>query len=122
MSQFVNPAVTVFGKLILCECSNTRENVCRGLGDLAELLADIQGIDTGPPRKAEAIALAIDRLGVAPDAATYVGDTRSDFEAATSCGLRFVGVDYGFEALRGAIDAPVAASVDELGELLLSDG
>ena len=50
--------------------------------------------------------------------ATYVGDTRSDFEAATACGLRFVGVDYGFEALRGAVDAPVAADVDELCALL----
>ena len=68
--------------------------------------------------KEKSKARAWDRAVAAPDDATYVGDTRSDFEAATACGLRFVGVDYGFEALRGAVDAPVAADVDELCALL----
>ena len=99
--------------------SNTAVNVRRGLGPNLGADLEIFGIDNGPTTKREAIALALDRLGVAaPDDATYVGDTRSDFEAATACGLRFVGVDYGFEALRGAVDAPVAADVDELCALL----
>ena len=99
--------------------SNTAVNVRRGLGPNLGADLEIFGIDNGPTTKREAIALALDRLGVAaPDDATYVGDTRSDFAAATACGLRFVGVDYGFEALRGAVDAPVAADVDELCALL----
>ena len=87
--------------------SNTAVNVRRGLGPNLGADLEIFGIDNGPTTKREAIALALDRLGVAaPDDATYVGDTRSDFEAATACGLRFVGVDY--------VGARLAADVDEL--------
>ena len=51
-----------------------------------------------------------------------MGDTKKDCDRAMAAGVRFVGVDYGFEALakdRAALrGAPVAASVEDLGVIL----
>lgn len=100
--------------------SNTEANVRTGLGpELSSRFEFIDGIDNAPADKAEAIGAALRRLGVAQ--ATYVGDTRKDCIKATAAGCTFVGVDYGFEALREGVDGSfeVASSVAELEALLL---
>lgn len=104
--------------------SNTAVNVRAGLMDLSSRFSFIDGIDNAPLDKAEAIAAALEKLGVQPSAAAYVGDTRKDSEKAKAAGVRFVGVDYGFEALardRSAVrGAPVAETVAELESLLVA--
>ena len=107
--------------------SNTAFNVREGLGsDLSACFEFIDGIDNAPADKAEAVVVALEKLGVEADAATYVGDTRKDCVKATAAGVAFVGVDYGFEALLSERDAlggaavPVAKSVAELEQKLLS--
>ena len=104
--------------------SNTAANVRAGLGpEMSACFKFIDGIDNAPADKARAIAAALARLGVAPGAACYVGDTRKDAAKAKEAGVRFIGVDYGFEALakdRSAVyGAPVAEHVDELKALLV---
>lgn len=105
--------------------SNTAVNVRAGLGpELASCLSFIDGIDNAPADKAEAITNALARLDVDPTSVIYVGDTRKDWVKASSVGVPFVGVDYGFEALSDAGEdalagALVARSVLELEELLL---
>ena len=102
--------------------SNTAHNVRRGLGDSARFLDFILGIDNAPADKAEAIAVALDRLELEPVDAIYVGDTRKDFDKASAAGVAFLGVDFGFEALHSdGLCAPVALSVGELGSLLAAE-
>lgn len=104
--------------------SNTAANVLAGLGEgLASRFAFVDGIDNAPADKAEALSLALSRLGIEPAAAVYVGDTRKDWIKARAAGLQFVGVSYGFEDLAPeALDgAPVAHTVEELSELLLAE-
>lgn len=105
--------------------SNTAVNVQKGLGeDIAAQLEFIYGIDNAPADKVDAIVAALTRLGVEPAAAAYVGDTEKDCIKATAAGVRFIGSDYGFEALAlsGAIGgAMVAHSVGELEDLICSD-
>ena len=104
--------------------SNTAANVRAGLGsELSARFAFIDGIDNAPADKQVAITAALGRLGFAPSAVAYVGDTRKDCVKATGAGVRFIGVDFGFEALardRSAVrGAPVAESVSELEAILL---
>ena len=101
--------------------SNTAPNVLEGLGSLSSQFEFVHGIDNAPADKSEAIAAALNRLGVEASDAIYVGDTRKDYDKASGAGVPFIGVGYGFEPLEEMSDdigAPVALSVDELGRLL----
>jgi len=73
--------------------------------------------------KAEVIALALRECGCADVAsAAMVGDRKHDILGAKACGLRSVGVLYGYgdeEELRGAGADWIAQSVPSLTELLL---
>jgi pyrophosphatase PpaX len=48
-------------------------------------------VERGKPHP-EALLLALEALGVAPDRAVYVGDTTVDLEMATAAGVRFAAV------------------------------
>ena len=94
--------------------SNTAENVRAGLGEaVSSRFAFIDGINNAPSDKAESIAAALVKLGIAATEAVYVGDTIKDYVKATEVGVPFVGVDYGFEALatKHASDELPGASV-----------
>lgn len=102
--------------------SNTSANVAAGLGALAESLEFTLGIDNGPRDKRDAVAEALERLGVDDLArAVYVGDTSKDETSASANGIRFFGAGYGFEDLAplAARGVPVAPTVGALRELLL---
>ncbi|MFW6206245.1 MAG: HAD family hydrolase [Gemmatimonadota bacterium] len=63
----------------------TREVV----GDLGPFDSLVFDDDVRAPKPdPHGLELALDHLGVEPDAAVYVGDTRSDMEAARAAGLR----------------------------------
>ncbi len=61
------------------------------------------GIDIAPSRvKAESIGHAIKQLNLHPEDVIYVGDTVKDYRSATSNGVRFIGINYGFDDLKKA--------------------
>ena len=65
----------------------------------------------------DGLLLALDRLGVEPDDAIYVGDTTIDAEAAKNAGLRFVGVLSGPTPRSGLEALPNLAILDSVREL-----
>ena len=67
-----------------------------GLGLAAHFAYVVGGGDVEAHKPDPAGALAIlARLGLPPEQAIYVGDSRVDVETAKRCGLRFVGVAWG---------------------------
>lgn len=65
----------------------------------------------------DALLLALDRLGVAPERALYVGDHRVDAEAAASAGIPFVAVLSGPSPRDDFAGAAVRAFLDSVAEL-----
>ncbi len=75
-------------------CSLNCEAACRialETHGLAEHVDAIVGRDTVPERKPapEPLAAVLDRLGVAPDRAVFVGDSDTDAQAAARAGMDF---------------------------------
>ena len=71
--------------------------------------------------------IASERLGVklTPDECVYVGDSDVDFYTAKNAGMHPVSVCWGYrshEFLKALGDQPVAATMDELWEILLALG
>ncbi len=98
--------------------------IVHGLG-LDRYFRELAGARDGGPRKPDpADALAIlERLGVAPAEAAYVGDSRVDVATARAAGLRFVGVSWGIggEAELTRAGAPrIASDCEALRRELLS--
>lgn len=92
---------------------------------VAELFGDtpflqVWGHKVDYPRKPDPTsALAVAKLiDVAPAACTFVGDTDVDMLTATNCGMRPVGVSWGFRPTRELIDAGADAIVDRPAELV----
>lgn len=127
-----------YGLKVAVVSSNTSANVRHALGPLlSQRMTFILGIDNGPKDKAEAIREALCRLRLTSGgpgracecAALYVGDTEKDSQKAAAAGMRFVGVDYGFEGLAALQrsdpeafpDSPVATTVAELASLLFAE-
>ena len=76
------------------------------------------------PTMAHAImAIAAEKLGetLTPDQCIYVGDSDVDYYTAKNAGMQAVSVSWGYrshEFLKSLGDQPVAATVDELWEIL----
>jgi phosphoglycolate phosphatase len=91
---------------------------------VAAYFATVVGADAAPrPKPDPAPArVALARLGVAPGAATVVGDTELDVGVALAAGCRAVGAGWGYRpaaARRAAGAAAVAGSPAALLPLLL---
>jgi len=74
------------------------ESACRlalDRHDLADAVGVVVGRDSVPERKADPAPLlvALDRLGVAPERALFVGDSPRDRECARRAGVDFEGID-----------------------------
>ncbi|HEY7411650.1 MAG TPA: HAD family hydrolase [Vicinamibacteria bacterium] len=71
----------------------------------------------------EALLLALDRLGVAPERAAYVGDSPEDVEMARAAGALSVGIPGGFpnqEALRASAPDLLAPDLDAAARALVA--
>ncbi len=82
------------------------------LGDLFDLAVGVFHVERPKPHP-DMLLYCLERFGVDPSSAVYVGDQRGDAEAAAAAGMRFIGM------------APIAAeselsigSLDELGAKL----
>ena len=99
----------------------------------AQMAFDLTGIgcyfdatvcaDESPRNKPspDPILLCLERLGVNPAEAAYVGDAPADIQAALAAGVRAVGVTWGvFEAATLEAEKPdvLVHTVSELGEVL----
>jgi len=100
--------------------SNTSANVIAALGpSLSDKFSFVLGIDNGPLSKIDSIKLALDRLGVPPEKAWYVGDTKKDYDCSLANGVRFLGANYGFEDLEALVlGCPLAHSVDQISVMI----
>lgn len=90
---------------------------------IAELFDTIVGLEdvTHPKPDPESLFVALDRLGVAPDRALYVGDTDIDMKTAAAAGVRGVGMTTGHfrdAALRAAGAAWTCGDLREILHLL----
>lgn len=91
--------------------------------DLKRYFTFLSGSELGGARveKADVIRFALEKLEITdPTQVVMVGDRCFDVEGAAACGIKTIGVTYGYgnrEELRDA--AYIADSVDQLGELLL---
>ena len=58
------------------------------------------------------------RLGVKPEEAIFVGDSKIDVQTAKAAGIKAVGVNWGFRGRAELIEAGADAVIDEPGQLL----
>jgi phosphoglycolate phosphatase len=98
--------------------SDFSRRILRGLG-LEARFAFILGSDDGPARKpsVEGARFLLDRLGMAPSEAVYVGDSRIDGETARAAGAQFIGVTWGFRPRKELLEAGAVVLVDDPSEL-----
>lgn len=79
--------------------SNSQDGYVQAFLDYYDLWKYVDDIEmagrTGKP-KWDNITLVLDRAGIAPEDALYVGDTQGDLDAADNAGVRFLFADYGF--------------------------
>lgn len=80
----------------------------------------IIGGDTLPQKKPDPAALlfVMQMAGVSPEQSLFVGDSRSDVEAAKAAGVKCVGLTYGYNHGRPIIDESPSLVIDDLRALL----
>ncbi|OLS64479.1 Phosphoglycolate phosphatase [Pseudomonas putida] len=80
----------------------------------------IIGGDTLPQKKPDPAALlhVMQMAGVQPDEALFVGDSRSDVQAAKAAGVKCVGLTYGYNHGRPISEESPALVIDDLRALL----
>ena len=80
----------------------------------------IIGGDTLPQKKRDPAALlhVMQMAGVQPDEALFVGDSRSDVQAAKAAGVKCVGLTYGYNHGRPISEESPALVIDDLRALL----
>jgi HAD superfamily hydrolase (TIGR01549 family) len=88
-----------------------------GVADYFNVIVAAKDITNHKPHP-EGISLAVERLGIAPDEAVYVGDMMTDMYAAKDAGLRAaIGITIGFANRRELETAGADFIIDDLQEL-----
>lgn len=91
--------------------------------DLSDRFAAVAGseLDGSRRHKSEVIAYALRALGQAPGPdVVMVGDREHDMRAAKACGLRAVGVTWGYGTVRELLDSGADRLVDRVPELAVA--
>ncbi|GGR13583.1 HAD family hydrolase [Streptomyces roseolus] len=92
-----------------------------GILDLLDVVVCYE--DAVPKPAPDGLLLALDKLGVAPASAVFVGDMESDMHAARAAGVTPIGAGWGFSnpaALTRASATVVLPRADDLVDTLLS--
>ena len=97
-------------------CSNKPDDLCRML---VEYVDEIVGSSGGLPRKPDPAPLlrVIERLGVAPGDALYVGDSETDVVTARNAGVDVMLVKHGY-TLRAATQLGADGVIDSVADLV----
>ncbi|MBO4678946.1 MAG: HAD family hydrolase [Lachnospiraceae bacterium] len=98
---------------IVSNCQDGYIELVIGKTGLAEYIKDFECFGHTGLQKDENITLLMERNGVAPADAVYIGDTMGDFNATHKAGIKFVFAGYGF----GEVAEP-DWRIDSIGELL----
>jgi phosphoglycolate phosphatase len=103
-------------------CSNKPDDLCRMLVrnfSLDEYFDEILGSGEGLPRKPDPTPLLriIERLGVLPGDALYVGDSETDVITAKNAGVPVMLVNYGY-TIRAASQLGADAVIDSVADLV----
>jgi len=93
-------------------------------GDMLKLFDAICGSDSrgNNSSKAQVLAAAMKMLGARPEVSVLVGDTKWDVAGARACGIKCIGVGYGYAApgeLEAAGADVIAPDLEALREILL---
>jgi phosphoglycolate phosphatase/pyrophosphatase PpaX len=79
----------------------------------------VTGSDVEKPKPApDAIHLALNGLGVAPQESLYIGDTGLDYQTAVAAGLGFIGIRSRFNALPDDLPCPILPDLAQLPDWL----
>lgn len=102
---------------------NVRANVIEALGPSIrffhpDCIFSKDGTDGSS--KAQSIVAAIKTLHARPAETIYVGDQPADWEAAKTAGVHFLGAAYGWGISTEDIEFPVAETVSEISQLVMS--
>lgn len=90
-----------------------------GLAGHVDVVIGADSVERHKPHP-EPVLVALERLGVAPADAIFVGDSPHDVAAGNAAGVRTIGVTWGaFEAEELAAATVVVTSVDELETVLI---
>lgn len=87
-----------------------------GLVPLADVVVGLEDVERPKPDP-QSVLLALDRLGVPPEAAAYVGDTDIDMATARAAGTLGVGMTTGAFDRAGLLAAGASLVLDDLREL-----
>jgi len=103
-------------------CSNKPDDLCRMLVQsfsIGHYFDEVLGSGGELPRKPDPAPLLriIERLGVKPDDALYVGDSATDVATARNAGVSVMLVSYGY-TLRSASQLGADAVIDSVAELV----
>lgn len=103
-------------------CSNKPDDLCRMLVknfSLSEYFDEVLGSGGGLPRKPDPAPLLriIERLGVPPGDALYVGDSETDVTTARNAGVSVMLVNYGY-TLRPASQLGADAVIESIADLV----
>ena len=123
-------------KYLLAMNSNKQDHFVKALADQLfreGLFIAAEGYRPDRPSKPDPamayaiMAMAAEKLGepLTPDQCVYVGDSDVDYYPALNAGMRPVSVSWGYrshEFLKALGDQPVAATMEELWEILLALG
>ena len=78
-----------------------RDLATTGIGDLFQVI--VTGTDISKPKPdPEGLLNALDKLGIQPEQARYVGDAREDCQMAGAAGVPFIGITSEFATVSGA--------------------
>ena len=88
-----------------------------GIGDLLAATTSIDDVEASKPEP-DIFEAALEKIGVAPDAAIVVGDTPFDVEAAVKAGIAAIGLTSGLFDERQLRDAGAIAVFADVTDLL----
>jgi HAD superfamily hydrolase (TIGR01549 family) len=94
-----------------------RDLTSTGVRDFFQVI--ITGDDISKPKPdPEGLFLALDRLGLPPEQALFVGDAREDYLMAQAAGVPFIGITTGFATVSKVKDCSQLANLSELASLV----
>jgi phosphoglycolate phosphatase-like HAD superfamily hydrolase len=106
----------------LAVVTGTPQEVIDGTVDYFGIRPFFREVHGYPPAKAAHLQGLLDRHGLRPEEAVYVGDAILDYRAAEETKIPFIGVDRGDDPFRGLELVAYLKGLPEVGELLGWDG
>ena len=81
---------------------------------------EVQGQSDKYPRKPDpsAVYAVLERMGVSPEEAVYVGDSEVDMKTGKAAGMLTVGVTWGFRSEEVLLETGADRTIDHAAELL----